>query len=113
MFLKISFNKWHGILAIIAVALVFVPCWFFFSYLLFPVIGIAGTFLFFLVMGIMVAHHLQSWNEAKQAIDPKLEEKYTNWENFVDNSKDDWKWFWRGILISWIIPFIFILVSLK
>jgi len=112
MILGITYNRWHLILAIIAVALAFVPGWIFVEPLLTPIIGIAGSFLVILVQSILIAHHLQSWNEAKQSIDDKLEEKYGSYINFQINSKDDWRNFWIGILLSWIIPLITV-ISLR
>ena len=107
----ISNNKWHFILAVIAVALSFIWMDLSFSKIFIPVLGDGLTLVFFLAISILVAHHLQSWNEAMQAIDPKVVEKYTSYVGFQFNSRDDWKWFWRGIVVSWIIPLIYVVVK--
>ncbi len=105
MFLGIRYNVWHGILVQPVVAVVFVLVWY-------PLSGyVPAPWLFLLawVLGMFVAHHLQSWNEARQAIDPKVEARYGSYPGFQDNSRDDWRWFWRGILVSWVLPILIII----
>lgn len=124
MFLKINNDLWHGILAFIIPALLFLVFW--------EMSAIVGYFhpgggaqyilemakfkfpgLYFLASwaaGALLAHYLQCWNEIKQALDPNLEAKYGTWDLFVLNSKRDFKYFWRGLLASWILPFIYVVI---
>jgi len=104
MFLGIPYNKWHMVLAIVAVALSFSGFWILLDDILLPTIGRIATFLILFAFSIQIAHHLQCWNEIKQALDPKVEKEYGNLKGFQENSKDDFKWFWRGISVSWIAP---------
>jgi hypothetical protein len=111
MKLGIPYNKWHLILAIIAVALSFFLLWYFLSNLLIPGLGtiLTGIILYFL--SVQIAHHLQCWNEINQALDPQVEEKYGgNYKLFQNDSRNDFSWFWRGILVSWIIPLVIMLI---
>ena len=114
MFLGISFNKWHMILAIIAVDLSFILLWYFLSDLLIPTLGLMLTAGLFFLFSTQFAHHLQCWNEIMQALSPDVENKYKNgdltgFKGFQKDSRDDFRWFWLGISVSWIIPLIIIL----
>jgi cell division protein FtsX len=111
MFLGIPYNKWHFILSIVAVAFAFFVFWYFLSGLLVPEIGkIFSAFLGF-AFSVQIAHHLQCWNEIKQALDPAVEEKYGNgYQSFQKDSRDDFRWFWFGISVSWLIPLIIVLI---
>jgi len=104
MTLGIPNNKWHFILTVVAVALVFFIFWYFLSDIFISAFGIAATAIIGFVFAVQIAHHLQCWNEIKQALDPKVEKEYGNLKGFQENSKDDFKWFWRGISVSWIAP---------
>ncbi len=107
MFLGIEYNKWHGILAVIAVFLAFVFFDLIMGGILRTAVGPAAAFLLLMALGILSALFLHNWNEAHQAIDPKLLDKYGSLARFQSDSRDDWKWFWRGILISWLLPIVY------
>ena len=105
MFLGIRYNVWHAILVWPVVTTVFGVTW---------ILGrgsMADPWLFLLglALGVMVAHHLQSWNEARQAIDPRLAERYGSYARFAEDSREDWKWFWRGVLVCWLGPVVEVL----
>jgi hypothetical protein len=51
---------------------------------------------------------LQAMNEAFQAIDPKVSEKYENFEAFQKNSKLDWKLYFLGLFLGMIISVILV-----
>jgi hypothetical protein len=104
--LGIPNNKWHFIFSIIAVDLAFYVYWYFLSGLLIPDFGVFVTALIGFVFGIQVAHHLQSWNEISQALDPQVDKTYGSFERFQKDSRDDFRWFWRGIAVSWVIPLV-------
>jgi len=107
---RIPYNKWHLILAVIAVALTFFIFWYFLAEFLVPGIGKWPAALIFYFLSFQIAHHLQSWNEIAQALDPEVETKYGSYEAFQENSRDDFRWFWTGIAVSWIIPLIIVLI---
>ena len=105
--LGIPFDKWHAILAVIAV---------FFTYLILalliqkslePMFGFLGVRFFLFFIAVQVAHHLQCWNEINQALSKSLLKNYGSFENFRANSKEDFKWFGFVFGISWI-PIIFL-----
>ena len=104
MYLGISYDKWHGILANLTVGAVTI-----FSWYLLDIKNPSLNLIVSVLLGTIIAHHLQSWNESKQAIDPKLVKKYGSLENFQNNSKKDWKYFWYGTLSGWVIPIIIII----
>ncbi|MCB0282807.1 MAG: hypothetical protein H6627_03240 [Calditrichae bacterium] len=110
MFWGIPYNKWHFVLTVVAVALSFFLLWFFLSDLLIPGFGKWTTALAIYFLSFQIAHHLQSWNEIKQALDPEVESKYGSFKGFQENSRDDFKWFWVGISVSWLIPLIIVMV---
>lgn len=115
MFLGIPYNKWHFILAVIAVFLSFFILWQIFGSFLILNIGIWWTALLFFIFSVQIAHHLQCWNEIRQALDPGVGEKYgnndlTGYQAFQSDSKDDFRWFWRGIAISWVLPLIIVFI---
>jgi len=99
MFLGIPYNKWHGIISFIVQVVMFVSLAF-----LFPeadqLMGPGLAFLLFQIIAFLIAHHLQSWNEARQAIDPWLPEKYGDYERFQIDSRDDWRYFYLGSMVS-------------
>ena len=97
-------DKWHGIIAAVVVALVFVAVFPFLQ----GAVSQPVAFLLSLAIGIVVAHHLQAWNEARQAISPTIPLEYGSFREFQRNSRNDWRWFWRGILISWLIPLLLV-----
>jgi hypothetical protein len=104
MFLGISYDKWHGILAVIAVLIFFLLIYFFiipcFELSVFPGVLIAW------LSAVAGTHYLQSATEIYQALDRDIEKKYGSYQNFQENSRKDYKWFWLGISVSWIIPII-------
>lgn len=110
MFWGIPYNKWHFILTIVAVALSFFLLWYFLSDALIPHWGKWTAALVIYLLSAQIAHHLQSWNEIKQALDPAVEDKYGSFKGFQENSRDDFRWFWRGLAVSWIIPLIIVLL---
>jgi len=107
--LGINHDKWHMILAVLVVAVVFTLLWSFTNKYLY----ISGTELLFvicMVISIAVAHYLQCWNESWQMRDPRLLYKYTSFGNFVTNSRKDFRYFWTGIVFSWPIPVIIVFI---
>ena len=110
MFWGIPYNKWHMILTIIAVGLTFFITWYFLSDIMIAGTGKWTTALIIYLFSIQIAHHLQSWNEINQALDPEVETKYGSFKGFQENSRDDFRWFWTGIAVSWIIPLIITLI---
>lgn len=63
--------------------------------------------LMFIVMPVLLTF-LQALNEAFQAIDPKLGEKYGSYENFQINSKRDWKYFGIGLFAGCVLAGILV-----
>ncbi len=107
----ISNNKWHFILTIVAVALSFYFFWYFLSALLIASLGKIVTVIIGFVFSIQIAHHLQCWNEIKQALDPDVEKIYGDgYRAFQKDSQDDFRWFWFGIAVSWVIPLVIVLL---
>jgi len=103
MLFGIPNNKWHGILAFAVTVSVFMILWGFWRNQMAPAIGSAATYLLFFMIALLVAHYLQCWNEARQARDPRSINIYRSWKNFMEDSEDDFRWFWRGAIAS-IIP---------
>ena len=111
MLLGIPNNKWHFILSVIAVAITFFIYWYFLSGILIPAFGETTTALLGFVFSVQIAHHLQCWNEINQALDPEVEKKYGgSYQAFQKDSKDDFRWFWFGIAVSWVIPLLIIVI---
>ena len=111
MFLGIPYDKWHLVLAIIAVFFSFYLLWIGIADFLIPNLGLWLTALVVYLFSIQIAHHLQCWNEIQQALDPEAEEKYgLGISPFQKNSRDDFRWFWYGISVSWILPLVIILM---
>ncbi len=109
----INDDKWHGFLAIIVVAVVFAVLWIFLTPLIPLIKGKIGnglTFIIYFMFAVGVAHYLQCWNESRQALDAKLLFKYSSYERFIENSHVDFMLFWKGILFSWIIPVLLVLI---
>jgi len=107
----IPHNKWHFILSVIAVSLSFFIYWYFLSALLVPAFGKIVTGLIGFLFSVQIAHHLQCGNEVMQALDPDVEKKYGNgYEAFQKDSREDFRWFWFGIAVSWVIPLIIVLI---
>lgn len=110
--LGLNDDKWHGILAAVITGIIFILVWISFSRPLIDSVGTAGTFLICLFSGILISHYLQSWYESYQMRDPDLLAKYGSYENFIANSKKDFGFFWRGILISWLVPLVLVLTGI-
>ena len=111
MFLGIPYSKWHLVLAIVAVFLAFYLLWIAFADMLIPDLGYWITAIVIYLFSVQIAHHLQCWNEVAQALDPDIEEKYgLGISPFQKNSKDDFRWFWYGIAMSWVFPLVIIFV---
>ncbi|KAA3609735.1 MAG: hypothetical protein D8M58_09185 [Calditrichaeota bacterium] len=111
MTLGIPNNKWHFILSVVAVALSFFIFWYFLSGPLIPTLGKTVTALIGFVFSVQVAHHLQCWNEIKQALNPDVEKIYGDgFLAFQKDSRDDFRWFWFGIAVSWVIPLVIVLI---
>ena len=115
MFLGIPYNKWHGILAFAGIVVLFILFLFFLFPSLAKIAGFGGALLICFLFPLLIVDWLQSRNEAYQAIDPKCEEKYGSYDNFVVNSQDDWHWYYRGGLIgvgfNMIIAFIYFMLA--
>jgi len=99
MFLGISYDKWHGILALLVIGLIFAIT----LVLIHGIMSPGMEFLTAWLIGFFVAHHLQSWNEARQAIDPMIQFKYGSYEAFQANSLNDWRYFWYGVFLSMFV----------
>lgn len=111
MTLGLSNNKWHFILSVIAVALSFFIFWYLLSGTLIPAIGKTVTTLLGFAFSVQIAHHLQCWNEINQALDPNVEKTYGDgYQAFQKDSRDDFRWFWFGIAVSWVIPLLIVLI---
>ncbi len=98
-FLGIAYDYWHFILAVVVTALFFVV---FYKILGQPGVGMPIGWRFFIsvLLGMVFSHHLQSYNEAIQAIDKTVELKYGSWYRFQENSRRDWRLFYKGLLLS-------------
>lgn len=113
--LGINHDKWHGIFAIIAVAIVFSLLWIFVIPLTSTTLSDQGdyggiVFVICMLISIAVAHHIQCWYETWQMRDPLCEDIYGAYRYFVINSKKDFRYFWTGIVFSWIIPALVVLI---
>lgn len=118
MFLGINYDKWHGIIAALSMVLIFAVLW---------LPSIKGTWeagfcailywgaipmsLMYQGFALLISHWLQCWNESWQARDPHLEAKYGTWQDFIANSRTDFRWFWRGAGLATIINLLIMLLS--
>ena len=107
-YLGIPFDYWHFILAIAVTLAAFVVMY---ATLNRPEVGMGEGWVFFIsvLFGMLISHHLQAYNEARQAIDKTVELKYGSWYRFQQNSIRDWRLFYMGWLLS---PIVCGLVSL-
>ncbi len=118
MFLNIDYDKWHGIIAAVGMVLIFSAMWI-------PAIfgrwvigagfieqwGKVWTAIGFMGVAFAIAHWMQCWNESRQARDPHLLDKYKSWEHFVDDSRNDFRWFWRGTVVSLVANMVIFLLT--
>lgn len=106
-FLGIDYDTWHLILAIVATALGFIGGWYFL--LFYSTLEVNSRFFAALLLGMMISHHLQAYNESRQLLDPFVRQKYGTWQAFQANSYTDWRYFYLGWFIS---PFVCGLLTL-
>ncbi len=106
-FLGISYDIWHGILAVLVTVLAFIGGWYFLLH--FSVLDENGRFFIALLLAMGISHHLQAYNESRQLLDPWVKQKYGSWQAFQANSYRDWRYFYAGWLLS---PFICGLMTL-
>ena len=111
--MKINNDKAHGWLAALAVWLGFNFLWFVAGRHLAPVYGPPFALFFSYAGAVALAYMLQSANEAYQSIDKNVGKKYGGYRNFQKNSRADWRWFWKGVLLSWLLPALQALIFLK
>jgi hypothetical protein len=116
MFLGIEYDRWHQILAVVVILVVFLIGFFSLFLPWLPTLeryGLAGLALGFLYFGtVLFAVALQACYESWQAVDPDVVSKYGSFWNFQYNSRKDWKWFIMGVAIATVVIGIFVTVAL-
>jgi hypothetical protein len=99
-------DYWHGIIPLVGMPVLMVFCYF----ILFPNFPPNLQTFFSFIIPIAFWILLQYANEKIQGADSHVAEKYGSYQNFLDNSKKDWHYFWMGlvggILISAFLMFI-------
>ena len=116
MFLGIEFDRWHQILAVVVILVVFLTGFFGLFVPWLPALeryGLAGLALAVLYFGsVLIALTLQACNEARQAVDRDLLLKYGSFENFQADSRDDWRLFVLGVGIATVMVGVFVTIGL-
>ena len=110
MFLGIEYDKWHGILAFAGFVGFFVILFFLFGGFLISTVGGGSAMLSMIAIAFLLVHHLQAWNEARQAIAGGVTNTYRTWSNFILDSREDWGYFWKGIRYGFVGIVIFLFV---
>lgn len=105
-FLGISYNKWHGILAFIAVCGVSVLAFSLFNSQWPEALGFTSVGAW--IVGIIFADWLNVRNEFIQMHAKDTVSIYGSYHDFIWDSKQDTKWFWRGVLISAFPFFLYV-----
>jgi len=106
MFLWISYNRWHLILAFL-VQLTF-QTFFTFCFLAefwpdsFERMSLAVSILTASYFAAFVTVALQAFNEAVQLYDQDILQKHGTYPNFIKDSKDDWKNVFIGMILAFI-----------
>lgn len=116
MFLGIEYNKWHCILAVIGIVGLFLIGFLELFLPWYPSLeryGLSALVVALLYFGsVIFAVAVHASYESIQANDPEVVIIYGSWKTFQDNSRDDWRWFMRGVVISSAVIGVFLTVFL-
>ena len=96
--LGIPWNMWHGVFPAIAMPVVLG--------IAMAIFGVSQRILVFTMPpSILVLFLFQYVNEKIQS-KGDLVKDYGSYENWLKNTRDDWKWFWFGIVAGLLLDFI-------
>jgi len=103
MFWGISYNRWHFYLALVGMLLL--------SLVIFWALRLANiaeglALLIGILSGFAIALLFHACNEAIQAIDPGLLEKYGSLESFQNDSHEDWQNFLSGCSLAAVLAIV-------
>lgn len=108
MFLGITYNRWHFILTLLGTVGIFLTA----ALVLLPYLGILLRLPVSAFIAFLGWSYAQMANETYQLFDDKVKDIYGSYENFVTDSRDDWRNCWWGYLLGLTVSLIIYMVIL-